>query len=64
MPSKRNWLEVSPVPAVSKSTAPTRITRSIMLCEMLTFWTRSKRAVCSSRARIPRRTRRRWLVTW
>ena len=63
IPRKVKSLDRSSVPAVSKLTAPTFRSRSIRLCEMFTFWIRSKRAVCSRRLRMPRLTRSRSSVT-
>ena len=52
-PTKRN--SESSVPAVSKSTVPTRSSRSNSDCSVLTFCTRSTRVSCVFLARIPRR---------
>ena len=52
-PTKRN--SESSVPAVSKSTVPTRMIRANSDCSVLTFCTRWMRVSCVFFARIPRR---------
>src|SRR4051794_5502169 len=59
----RNVKSLSSVPAVSKSTVPTRRTRSMKRCWVFTFWTRSIRVCWTFLARMPRRMRRRCVVT-
>src|SRR3954470_10438372 len=59
----RNVKSLSSVPAVSKSTVPTRRTRSMKRCLVLTFWMRSIRVCRTFFARMPRRMRSRCVAT-
>ena len=61
MPTKLKSL--SSLPAVSKSTVPTRRMRSISDWSVLTFWTRSIRVCWTRLERMPRRMYSRCVLT-
>ena len=59
-PAKVKSASAASLPAVSKSTEPVLSRRSMNVCDVLTFCTRSSDAERSCRDRMPRRIRMRW----